>query len=310
MWNSFEEWANTIENLDLEIFHNSKKNREEIYDKTGIWSHVYARIYETPYEEVINPLLIPNNYFKIPLIGISYEQKPEYSFSSAHKFNQIGKEEEIDLTPTSTSWELLGTERVRHPWHSFRAAWNIVAPLCIGGMNALVWWLRNAMHTSISPIVVETEGVSAEDLTVFWNNMEEIAQMVYVEAPFGKKLVRLPSNPMDHHSPKELKQEIDMSIAEYLLGQSLSTRMDKGGSYAAVVAEIDRISAPLLRLELAQFADAINAAWMPRWAKFRGVASDMTLEWQVASLDDRLKESEIKANESKSSTGGKGGETK
>ena len=110
MWNSFEEWANTIENLDLEIFHNSKKNRKEIYDKTGIWSHAYARIYETPYEEVINPLLIPNNYFKIPLIGISYKQKPEYSFSSAHKFSQIGKEEEIDLFYTSKFKESIETK--------------------------------------------------------------------------------------------------------------------------------------------------------------------------------------------------------
>ena len=216
------------------------------------------------------------------------------------------EETEIDLSPISTEWVLLGTERIRHPWHSFRAAWNIVAPLCIGGMNALVWWLRNAMHTSISPIIVETDGVGADDLTVFWKNMEDIGQMVYIESPFGKKLARLNSNPMDHTSPKELKQEIDMSIAEYLLGQSLSTRMDGGGSYAAVVAEIDRITAPLLRLELAQAADAFNDGWVPLWQQFRGIGSPMTLGWTVASLDDRLKESQIRANNAKTnSTGGK-----
>ena len=48
--------------------------------------------------------------FKIPLIGISYEQKPEYFFSSAHKFNQIGKEEEIDLFYTSKFKESIENE--------------------------------------------------------------------------------------------------------------------------------------------------------------------------------------------------------
>lgn len=209
---------------------------------------------------------------------------------------------EIDITPQTGDWVLLGTERVRHPWHSFRAGWNIVAPLCIGGMNAFVWWLRNAMHTSISPIIVESTGSVVEDLDTFWELMKQIGQMVYIEQPFGKELKRLQSNPMDHQSPKELKQEVDMCIAEYLVGQSLSTRMDKGGSYAAVQAMIDRISAPLLRLELAQLADCVNAAWVPRWKVFRGVSSSMRLGWTVESLDDKVKLAQI-------STGGKTNET-
>lgn len=216
------------------------------------------------------------------------ERRGDRYFVTAEKSTDgLSSAEEIDISSTG-DWVLLGTERVRHPWHSFRAAWNIVAPMCIGGMNAFVWWLRNAMHTSISPLIVETTGNTAEDLTAFWELMTQVGQLVFIEQPFGKEIKRLNSNPLDHKSPKELKQEIDMCIAEYLLGQSLSTRM-QGGSYSAVEVMVDRISAPLLRLELAQLADVVNASWLPRWKTFRGISTALRLAWHVESLEDKIK---------------------
>jgi hypothetical protein len=224
-----------------------------------------------------------------------YVTKKEKKTSTIYLANGStwAQEEEIDITPETGNFALLGTEQMEYPWHSFRAAWNILAPMCIGGLNALVWWLRNAMHTSISPITVNTTGVASEDFSAFWDLMTKIGQLIFLEVPYGMKLERMQSNPIDHISSKELKQELDMCKAEYLLGQSLSTRMDKGGSYAAVTTLVDKISAPRLRLELAFLADCINANWIPRWKIFRQVTSDISLGWLVESLDDKLKKLEI-----------------
>lgn len=193
---------------------------------------------------------------------------------------------------------LLGTEIDPKPWSGIGAGWNILGPLCVGGVQALVWWLRNAMHSSISPLLVRTEGMDAKkDKPKFFRTMDEIGQKTWIEVPDGATedcITRVQSTPFDYRSTAELKKEIDMIKAEYLKGQSTTTRLDSG-SYNAVEVLINEVSVPMLALELARLAYSLNWWWIPLWRTFRQIPSSVVFElsWKVRSMKDMERRAKI-----------------
>ena len=194
------------------------------------------------------------------------------------------KEEPITF---GEKWLFLGTEIEDRPWFNISSGWQVLAPLRIGGVSSLVWWLRAAMHNSISPIQVKTEGAPTEVKKDFFDQLDKLGQILYIEMPYGVNLERVKSEPLDFEGTKEVKQEIDKLITEYMLGQSTTTRLDTG-SYNAVEVLVDEISTPLISLELTVLAYALNEKWIPLWKKWRGVEESVpiAIEWQVQPFKD------------------------
>ncbi len=99
MWKNFNEWATFIDKLDVEIL---KSSREEIYEKTGIWSHAFATLYHVPYESALGKLILaPEKYIKIPLKVMEYpERNKESIYSYSHCFN-LAKGGDINIFHTN-----------------------------------------------------------------------------------------------------------------------------------------------------------------------------------------------------------------
>ena len=193
-------------------------------------------------------------------------------------------------------WLLMGTEIDPHPWHGLGVGWNVLGPLRIGGVNALVWWMLNAMHTSISPLKVRTEGITDSPAKEkFFAALKELGQTLYIEVPFGADMERVKSEPQDFESPKQLKQEVDKCITEFLKGQSTTTRLE-GGSYNSVEVLINEVSATMLGFELDAIAYSLNWHWMPLWRRFRGIDDEsISFAWELVSLKNRERKANVLA---------------
>lgn len=201
---------------------------------------------------------------------------------------------EYDAITLGKDWLLLGTEVQEQPWWNLGVGWQVLAPLCIGGVLALVWWMRNAMHTSIAPVIVGTGGIRSPDRDKFFEQLAELGQTVYLEKPHEFDMERLRSEPTDFRSSQELALELDRRKVEFMMGQSATQRIEHG-SYGAVQSLIQEISAPLLALELENLAYSLNAQWLPLWREFRRIPASVSISlgWDYTSLQDLERIAEV-----------------
>ena len=175
-------------------------------------------------------------------------------------------------------WMLLGYSDTNPvPWFGLDVGWQVVGPLRIAGAWGLVWWMQNAMHTAIAPTQVKTEGNELSGKKQFFQDLEQLGRLRYIEVPFGVTLEKLQSHPLDHNSPKELHTEATQLITEYLVGQSTTTRLETG-SYNAVEVLVEEVSRPLLKLQLARTVTALKQQWLPAWRYARDVSPDVELD--------------------------------
>ena len=101
MWKTFNEWAAFIDELDAKTLNGS---REEIYEKTGIWSHVHVKIYDASYEKCLDKLVSkPESYFRIPLIATGYPEKEDSSPYSYHYLFDLRETGNINIFYASKS---------------------------------------------------------------------------------------------------------------------------------------------------------------------------------------------------------------
>ena len=191
------------------------------------------------------------------------------------------------------NWIFMGREVNPNPWHELGVGWKVLGPLRVGGVNALVWWMRNAMHGSISPILARTEGMDPPSKARFLADLADLGQTLWIECPFlGENqrpaLERIASEPLDYKSTADLKKEVDKLMSEFLLGQSTSTRMESAGSYGAVEVLLNEVSGKMLSLELARLARSLVVNWLPIWRHWRKVPEGVPISfgWTVSSLKD------------------------
>ncbi|MFA5797860.1 MAG: hypothetical protein WC916_07565 [Candidatus Woesearchaeota archaeon] len=158
MWNTIDEWFNTIETINTDVF--LSLDRKGLVEQTGISCHVFVQIYNTDIHALVKNLEKESDSFKIPLIKrelpkelLNPSQSAFYLFSPKSQ-----KDEEMYYIYAFVNKDKIdeNTMTGRACFFSSGGHPAITLDTCLPKMNAVVDFGRYLQKNNINAFIYST----------------------------------------------------------------------------------------------------------------------------------------------------------